>query len=245
MKGESASTCSRAWPYSTASSRESPYLKRWWPQRDSNPCFSFEGICPLGVLVRSRLASASLSDEFRRSVAQDRGARDRQAHRLVRDRDAHGHLTVVLFAQDAAILPGHPHRVLAFLGKGGVVDDPRGHAAVARHPLEHPLPRHAQHGGGVPGRVGDEMMHRLMARLDVAGIDARRHRLDALALPRQAEAGDVGAQGVMAIPMAEGCGQAVHIGGEALGTSRLGDGHTASLAAYPMNSIIFLTQSYY
>ena len=36
-EGESASTCSRGWPYLTASSRESPYLKRWWPQGDSIP----------------------------------------------------------------------------------------------------------------------------------------------------------------------------------------------------------------
>ena len=31
-----------------------------------------------------------------------------------------------------------------------------------------------------------EVMHRLMARPDVAGIDARGHRLDALPIPRQA-----------------------------------------------------------
>jgi hypothetical protein len=42
---------------------------------------------------------------------------DRQAHRLVRHRHTHRHLAVVLFAEDAAVLPGHAHRVLAFLGE--------------------------------------------------------------------------------------------------------------------------------
>src|SRR6266446_4413273 len=48
---ESASTCSRGWPFWIASSRESSYLKRWWPQRDSNPCLSRDYVF-VGVVAR-------------------------------------------------------------------------------------------------------------------------------------------------------------------------------------------------
>jgi len=166
---------------------------------------------------------------------------DRQAHRLIGHRHAHRHLAVVLFAEDATVLPGDAHRVLPFLGERRVVHDPRGHGAVPGHRRQHLLPRDAQHGRRVPGGVGDKMMHRLMPGADMPGIHARRHRLDALALPGQAQARDVGAQRLMAIPVAEHGGQAVHIGGEALGTGRLGGRHTSRLAGYPMNSLAFLT----
>ena len=56
-------------------------------------------------------------------------------------------------------------------------------------------------------------MHRLVAGAHMPGVHACRHRLDALALPRQAQARDVRAQRLMAIPMAKGGGQLVHVGG--------------------------------
>jgi hypothetical protein len=46
----------------------------------------------------------------------------------------------------------------------------------------------------------------------------------------------------MAIPVPEGGGEVVHIGGEAVGACRLGCGHTSRLAGYPMISKVFLTQ---
>src|SRR4030095_12094214 len=50
---------------------------------------------------------------------------DRHARALVSHRDAHRHLTVVLFAEHAAVLPGDADGVTALLGPSGIVDDPR------------------------------------------------------------------------------------------------------------------------
>ncbi len=43
---------------------------------------------------------------------------------MVGQRQRHRDLTIILLAELAAILPGHPDRVLPLLGKAGVVDDP-------------------------------------------------------------------------------------------------------------------------
>src|SRR3954454_14843123 len=56
---------------------------------------------------------------------------DRQARRMIGQRQADRHLAVVLFAELAAILTRHPHRMAAFLRKAGVVDDPGFDRAVA------------------------------------------------------------------------------------------------------------------
>ena len=87
-----------------------------------------------------------------------------------------------------------------------------------------------------------EVMHRLMARPDVAGIDARGHRLDALPISGQAEPGDIGSQGPMPIPVPEGRGEALNIRVKPLGARGREVGHTPTLPAYPMASLIFLTQ---
>ena len=49
---------------------------------------------------------------------------DRQAGVLVRHRQRHRDLAVVLLAELAAVLPRHADRMLALLGDAGVVDDP-------------------------------------------------------------------------------------------------------------------------
>jgi hypothetical protein len=49
---------------------------------------------------------------------------------VVGHRQAHRHLTVVLLAELAAVLPRHPNRVLALLRETGVVDDPVPHRPV-------------------------------------------------------------------------------------------------------------------
>jgi hypothetical protein len=82
------------------------------------------------------------------------------------------------------------------------------------HGRQHPGAGHAQDRRGLPRGVGDEMVHRLMPRSDVAGIDSGGHGLDALALPRQAQAGDVGAQRLMTVSVAQGRGQVGHVGGK-------------------------------
>src|SRR2546426_354027 len=100
----------------------------------------------------------------------------------------------------------------------------------------------AQDGAIVPGGIGDEVMHRLMACAHVARIDARGHRLDALPLPGQTEPGDIGPQGAVPIPMAEGRAETLNIRVKPLGAGGPEVGHTWMLSAYPRNPLILLTQ---
>ena len=167
---------------------------------------------------------------------------DRHTRALVSPREAYRHLAVVLFAKHAAILAGHAHRVAALLGHAGVVDDPRRHRAVSLQGRQHGLTGRAQDGAIVPGGIGDEVMHRLMARAHVARIDARGHRLDALPLPGQTEPGDIGPQGAVPIPMAEGRAETLNIRVKPLGAGGPEVGHTWMLPAYPRNPLILLTQ---
>src|SRR2546428_424170 len=167
---------------------------------------------------------------------------DRHTRALVSPREAYRHLAVVLFAKHAAILAGHAHRVAALLGHAGVVDDPRRHRAVSLQGRQHGLTGRAQDGAIVPGGIGDEVMHRLMARAHVARIDARGHRLDALPLPGQTEPGDIGPQGAVPIPMAAGPAETLNIRVKPLGAGGPEVGHTWMLPAYPRNPLILLTQ---
>jgi len=51
------------------------------------------------------------------------------------------------------------------------------------------------------------MLHRLMLLAEVARVEARRHRLDALALPRQHQACGVGTERLGAIRVAHDLGE--------------------------------------
>ena len=107
---------------------------------------------------------------------------------------------------------------------------------------QHGLTGRAQDGDIVPGGIGDEVMHRLMTRPHVAGIDPRGHRLDALPLPGQTEPHDIGAQGTVPILVAEGGGETLNIRVKPLGAGSREIGHMPRLPAYPMNSLTLLTQ---
>src|SRR5690348_1506918 len=50
---------------------------------------------------------------------------DRQARGVIGYRQRYRHLTIVLFAELAAILPRNAYRMLALLRKARVIDDPR------------------------------------------------------------------------------------------------------------------------
>jgi hypothetical protein len=76
----------------------------------------------------------------------------------------------------------------------------------------------------------------------MARVHAGGHGFDTLPVPGETQAGDIGPEGVMPIPVAEDRGQLVHIRGEAMGSSRLGCAHTLRLPAYPMIPLTFLTQ---
>src|SRR5260370_2441056 len=93
--------------------------------------------------------------------------------------------------------------------------------------------------------MGDEVLAARVPGPDMPRIDACRHWLNALAFPRQAQAGDARAQRLMAIPVAEGGGEALTIRGKSLGTSGRAVGRPSRLTPYPMNSLTFLPHSYY
>ena len=96
-------------------------------------------------------------------------------------------LAIVLLADLTAVLPSHPDRVAAFLGKARIVDDPGLDRILtldqrqdfAAYPGQQSLVR--------PLALGHEVMHRLMGGLDTRWRDPGRHRLDALASTRQEE----------------------------------------------------------
>jgi hypothetical protein len=98
-----------------------------------------------------------------------------------------------------------------------------------------------EHGGVVPRGVRD-VMHRLVARAHMAGIDPGGHRLDALAIPGQTQPGDIGAQRPMPILVPEGVGKTLNIRVKPLGAGVREVGHTPRLSAYPMNALTLLTQ---
>lgn len=66
----------------------------------------------------------------------------------------------------------------------------------------------------VPGGLGDEMMQGLVGGADPVGLDARGHRFDALALPRQHQAGAIGAKRRCTIGVTERRGKTLDIGCE-------------------------------
>ena len=95
----------------------------------------------------------------------------------------------------------------------------------------------------VPGRVGDQVMHRLVASPHVPGVDPRGHGLDALPVSRQTQAGEVGAQRLAPIRMSEGTRQPVEVLTEPpfAGIARVGS-HAPILAWYPRRALTFVTQ---
>jgi len=109
---------------------------------------------------------------------------------------------------------------------------------------QHCLPGDAQNGGIIPGGVGDEMMHRLMPRADVAWIDSRRHGFDALPVSRQTQPRDIVPERTVAVPVAEGAAEPLNIRVKPLAARTRGSGHTPRLPAYSMNPLAFLTQKY-
>jgi hypothetical protein len=97
--------------------------------------------------------------------------------------------------------------------------------------------RHAQDGRVVPGGVRDEVMHRLMAGAHVARIDARRHRFDALPVPRQTQPGDIVPEGTMPISVTEGGRELLNIRLKPLGAGAREV--VPRVPAYLMNSLAF------
>ncbi len=106
----------------------------------------------------------------------------------------HGDLAVPDFAQTARVLPRDADRVVALLGKAGVIEQ------QDATPFGHLRAQDAPHGGRRPGRVGDEMLETLVGR----GVgQAREHRLHRLAGTIAQQPGDVVPERDGLRPMAE------------------------------------------
>jgi len=136
---------------------------------------------------------------------------NRQARRMIGQRQADRNLAVVPLAAPTAILTRHPDRVTALLRKSGVVDDPGLDRAALfddRHgqlldPAENPLAR--------PRRVGEEMQQRLVLGRDPRRRRHRRDRLDALALARQQQAQAIITQRLRSIRMPDHLGKRLDV----------------------------------
>jgi hypothetical protein len=111
-------------------------------------------------------------------IRQEQPQPDRQRRLIPGQGERDQDLAVRLFAQGAAILPGHTDRVLALLRTRGVVDHQHGTWATnqrVRLPGQDPPQRRI-----VPGRAGNEVLQRIVA----AQPEPHRERLPALAAVR-------------------------------------------------------------
>src|SRR3954469_4289635 len=102
---------------------------------------------------------------------------------------------------------GHADRVLALLGKAGVVDDPGGDRPVPAKGGQHLLANRGEHGRVTPRGGGDEVLQRLVQAGHAGRVETRRHRLDALALARQQEARAIADHALPAVGVAQHLGQ--------------------------------------
>jgi hypothetical protein len=141
---------------------------------------------------------------------------DRQAGPRGGQRQADRDLTVVLLADLTAVLPGDAERMPTLLGDAGVVEDPGvQRAAAGGQPRQHPIPHRGEHGPVIPGCLGDEVVHRLVRGADAPRGQLGRHRLDALALARQQQAGAIRPQRAGPVGVPERLRKALDIGQEA------------------------------
>jgi hypothetical protein len=111
---------------------------------------------------------------------------------VIGHRQAYRHLAIVLLAKLPAILPRHADRVLALLGKAGVINDPVGNRAMPLDRRQHGTAHRSQHGRIIPRRLGHNVVHGLVLRLYRGRCDPCRHWFDALALAWQQQPGAIG-----------------------------------------------------
>ena len=134
----------------------------------------------------------------------------------------------------------HPHRVLALLGESRVIHEPRGDRAMTIHLRQDDVAGDAEHRRILPGGVGDQVMHRLVPCPDVPRVDARGHGLDALALTREAQPGEVGPQRLVPIPVPQRLCQPLHGVTEPSRPSIARFGcHALTMARHPPSGPIF------
>jgi hypothetical protein len=115
-------------------------------------------------------------------LGQEQPPADAHRHLAPGERQRDQRLAVGPLAELAAVLALHAHRAPALLHQSRVVHDQR-RVRPADEPVGGPDQLVLERGRG-PGRG----RHEVVQLLEVAGGDARRHRLDALALARQDQA---------------------------------------------------------
>jgi hypothetical protein len=142
--------------------------------------------------------------------------RNRQTRTPRRYRQTHGCLAIVGFASLAAILSGDPHRVLALFRKTGVIHDPRHHRTMFLYRRQHFSLHLCQHLLIVPGRIGYQVMERLVHATHILGRQSCGHRFNALAFTRQQQTYAVMLQRHMPVSVPCGFCQALDICRKAL-----------------------------
>ncbi len=103
-------------------------------------------------------------------------------------RQRHRDLTIVLLAKLPAILPRHPDRMPALLGKARIVDDPSLDRSMPLNRRQNHLPHFRKDLLVRPASLPNKMQQRLMLSGGPFRRRRRRHRLNALALDRRQQA---------------------------------------------------------
>jgi len=136
---------------------------------------------------------------------------DRHAGALCRDGKANGYPAVILFAHLAAVLARAADRVLSLLWKPCIVHHPGNDRSLPQHGGKHGIQRSVQQNFVIPRGIRHQMMQRLMHPANVIRIQTRRHRFDALALPRQQQSRAVRLEGTDPICVSGRLRQAIEI----------------------------------
>ena len=131
---------------------------------------------------------------------------------MMGDRQAHGHLAVLLLAEAAAILARHADRVNTLLHEACVIDDPGLDRRQAFEHRQHQIAHLAQNRLVRPRPLADQVQQRLMLRPNPRRRHHRRHGLDALALAGQKQPHAVSPERTGTVGMTEGFAQRPDIG---------------------------------
>jgi len=120
-------------------------------------------------------SNCSLVSPSRNSVAIG----DRQTRTPRRQRRAHCHAPVFPFRHLSAVSTYDACRMLALLGKAGVIHDPGHHRSLLLHGWQHLLTHMIEQGLVAPARLGRRITRGLACGLNLARVELRRHGLDA------------------------------------------------------------------
>jgi hypothetical protein len=119
------------------------------------------------------------------SLRQIQAESHRHTGRLGGHRKTDRHTAIILFANLAAILPGHSHRLLTLLRKSRVIHHPSHYWSLLQHRWQHRIQTSVQHYFIAPGGIGHNVVQRLLHTSHIVGSQTSGHRLDAFALAWQ------------------------------------------------------------